>query len=277
MEPYLDLVAQIYRHGVERGDRTGTGTKSIFGPQMRFDLADGFPLLTAKKTHFRSVVHELIWLISGETNIKYLTDNDVHIWDDWADENGDLGPVYGEQWRAFRGESYSEATGRNELVPVKKVDQLANVIEGIKTNPEGRRHIVMAWNPLVIEQMALPPCHMFFQFYVSAGKLSLHMYQRSADMFLGVPFNIASYALLLSMVAQVTALEPGELIISFGDAHLYLNHMEQTRELMRRWDVPPLPTLVLNPLVDSIDDFTFSDVKIEGYNPRPFIRAEISV
>lgn len=271
MDAYLDVVKKIYDEGVEKGDRTGTGTKSIFGAQMRFDLTEGFPLLTAKKTFFRSLVHELLWMISGDTNIQYLTDNNVHIWDEWADENGDLGPVYGSQWRKWDVRNWDDFPHR--------IDQLADAIEMIRNNPNSRRIIVTAWNPAEVDRMGLPPCHMTYQFYVSEGKLSCHMYQRSADAFLGVPFNIASYALLTHMVAQVTGLGVGDLIVSFGDIHLYLNHMDQAGTMLSRNSepLPPLPTLRLNSEVLHIDGFTFDDIEVEGYNPLPYIKAAVSV
>lgn len=245
--------------GAVKSDRTGTGTKSVFGHQMRFNLADGFPLLTTKKLFTKGIIHELLWFLSGDTNIKYLQDNGVHIWDEWADENGDLGPVYGKQWRDFFG-----------------VDQIKNVINEIKTTPDSRRMIVTAWNPVEVRNMALPPCHCFFQFYVADGKLSLQLYQRSADVFLGVPFNIASYALLLMMVAQVTGYEPGEFIHTTGDTHLYLNHLDQARLQLTRWP-RPLPKMVLNPEVKDIFAFRYEDFHLEGYDPHPHIKAAVSV
>ena len=250
--------------GVEKGDRTGTGTLSVFGYQMRFGLGDGFPLVTTKKLHFRSIVHELLWFIAGDTNIKYLNENGVSIWDEWADENGDLGPVYGHQWRSWPAPDGST------------IDQLSNLIAQIKANPDSRRHIISAWNVSEVDSMALPPCHCLFQFYVADGALSCQLYQRSADIFLGVPFNIASYALLTMMVAQVCGLRPGEFIHTFGDAHLYLNHLEQVDEQLRR-DQLPLPTVTLNPDIDNIFDFTFDDIALENYQAHPHIAAKVAV
>ena len=250
--------------GVVRSDRTGTGTKSIFGHQMRFNLQEGFPLLTTKKVHLRSIIHELLWFISGDTNIAYLHDNKVTIWDEWADENGDLGPVYGKQWR-----SWQTPDGRS-------IDQLSEVIETIRKNPDSRRMIVCAWNPSDVDKMALPPCHCFFQFYVAEGKLSCQLYQRSADTFLGVPFNIASYALLTMMIAQVCGLEPGEFIHTTGDTHIYLNHFDQVREQLSR-EPRPLPTMKLNPDVKSIFDFKYEDFELVGYDPWPAIKAPVAV
>ena len=250
--------------GVEKGDRTGTGTLSVFGYQMRFGLGDGFPLVTTKKLHFRSIVHELLWFIAGDTNIKYLNENGVSIWDEWADENGDLGPVYGHQWRSWPAPDGST------------IDQLYNLIEQIKANPDSRRHIISAWNVAEVDSMALPPCHCLFQFYVADGALSCQLYQRSADIFLGVPFNIASYALLTMMVAQVCGLRPGEFIHTFGDAHLYVNHLEQVDEQLRR-DQLPLPTVTLNPDIDNIFDFTFDDIALENYQAHPHIAAKVAV
>lgn len=264
MRVYLDLMQKILDEGVERGDRTGTGTKSIFGHQMRFDLNAGFPLVTTKKVHVPSVVAELLWFIAGDTNTKFLRDNKVTIWDEWADENGDLGPIYGYQWR-----SWPAPDGRH-------IDQLAQVIEQIKANPDSRRHIVSAWNVGDLDNMALMPCHAFFQFYVADGKLSLQMYQRSADVFLGVPFNIASYALLTHMVAQITGLGVGDFILTLGDAHLYLNHLEQAREQLTR-EPRSLPTLVLDKSVDSIDGFKMDSISFENYDPHPAIKAPIAV
>jgi thymidylate synthase len=264
MQNYLDLLRHIQENGSFKGDRTGTGTTSLFGYQMRFDLAKGFPVLTTKKLHLRSIIHELLWFIAGDTNVKYLQDNKVRIWDDWADENGDLGPVYGFQWR-----SWPAPDGR-------KIDQLSAVIEQIKNNPNSRRLIICAWNVADVDNMALPPCHCLFQFYVADGKLSCQLYQRSADVFLGVPFNIASYALLTQMVAQVTGLEVGEFIHSFGDAHLYSNHMEQA-ELQLTRQPKPLPKMILNPDVKSIFDFTIDDFKLVDYDPHPHIKADVSV
>lgn len=250
--------------GVIKSDRTGTGTKSIFGHQMRFNLQEGFPLLTTKKVHLRSIIHELLWFISGDTNISYLHDNKVTIWDEWADENGDLGPVYGKQWR-----SWQTPDGR-------VIDQLSEVIETIKKNPDSRRMIVCAWNPSDVDKMALPPCHCFFQFYVAEGKLSCQLYQRSADTFLGVPFNIASYALLTMMIAQVCGLEPGEFVHTTGDTHIYLNHFDQVREQLSR-EPRPLPTMKLNPDIKSIFDFKYEDFELVGYDPWPAIKAPVAV
>ncbi|HKJ60506.1 MAG TPA: thymidylate synthase, partial [Hyphomicrobiales bacterium] len=244
--------------------RTGTGTLSVFGYQMRFDLADGFPLLTTKKLHVKSIIHELLWFLSGDTNIAYLKENGVSIWDEWADENGDLGPVYGKQWRSW------PAPGGGSI------DQIAQLIEGIKRDPYSRRHIVTAWNPAEIGEMALPPCHCLFQFHVAGGRLSCQLYQRSADIFLGVPFNIASYALLTMMVAQVTELEPGDFIHTFGDAHLYLNHLEQAERQLSREPLP-LPRMIINPDVASIFDFVYDDFRLEGYEAHPHIKAEVAV
>lgn len=264
MKQYLELLQHILDRGVEKSDRTGTGTRSVFGYQMRFDLSDGFPLVTTKKLHLRSIIHELLWFLKGDTNIHYLKEHDVRIWDEWADENGDLGPVYGSQWRSWRG-----ADGAT-------IDQISQVIEQIKSNPDSRRLIVSAWNVGEIPKMKLPPCHAFFQFYVANGKLSCQLYQRSADVFLGVPFNIASYALLLHMVAQVTDLEVGEFVHTFGDAHLYSNHMEQvTLQLTRQ--PKNLPQLKLNPDVKSIFDFTFDDIEILNYDPHPAIKGRVAV
>ncbi|MDX9731185.1 MAG: thymidylate synthase [Bdellovibrionales bacterium] len=268
---YFDLVRRILENGEEKSDRTGTGTYSVFGHQMRFDLSKGFPLLTTKKCHTRSIIHELLWFLKGETNIQYLKENKVSIWDEWADEKGNLGPVYGKQWR-----SWETADGR-------VIDQITNVVEAIKNNPDSRRHLVIAFNPGDVDKMALPPCHAFFQFYVSGraadgsgGKLSLQMYQRSADVFLGVPFNIASYALLCMMVAQVTGLTPGEFIHTIGDAHLYSNHLDQARLQLTR-DPKPMPRLILNQSVKSIFDFKFEDFELVGYEPHPAIKAEVAV
>ncbi len=264
MQAYLDLLTHVMENGVDRGDRTGTGTRGVFGYQMRFDLEMGFPLVTTKKLHLRSIIHELLWFLMGETNIKYLQDNKVRIWDDWADENGDLGPVYGSQWRSWpapNGES---------------IDQITKLIDGIKNNPNSRRHIVTAWNPAEVDNMALPPCHCLFQFFVAEGKLSCQLYQRSADIFLGVPFNIASYALLTHMVAQVTGLKVGEFVHSFGDAHIYHNHFDQVRLQLTR--APrPLPKLLINEQVSSIFDFKYEDFGFEGYDPHPTIKAPIAV
>lgn len=264
MKQYLDLLKHIRSTGVEKGDRTGTGTRSVFGYQMRFDLADGFPLVTTKKLHLPSIVHELLWFLKGETNIAYLKQNKVRIWDEWADENGELGPVYGSQWRSWKG-----AAGET-------IDQIAQVVDQIKTTPDSRRMIVSAWNVAEVPKMQLPPCHAFFQFYVAQGKLSCQLYQRSADVFLGVPFNIASYALLLTMVAQVTGLQPGEFIHTLGDAHLYSNHFEQV-ELQLTRPPRPLPELKLNPAIDSIFDFTYDDIEVVGYDPHPGIKGKVAV
>ena len=251
-------------NGVVKKDRTGVGTKSIFGHQMRFDLSEGFPLLTTKKVHLRSIIHELLWFISGDTNIGYLHDNKVSIWDEWADENGDLGPVYGKQWR-----SWQTPDGRS-------IDQLSQVIGTIRNNPDSRRMIVCAWNPSDVDKMALPPCHCFFQFYVADGKLSCQLYQRSADTFLGVPFNIASYALLTMMIAQVCGLQPGEFVHTTGDTHIYLNHFDQVREQLSR-EPRPLPVMKLNPEIKSIFDFKYEDFELIGYDPWPAIKAPVAV
>lgn len=264
MKIYHQLLERILDEGSEKSDRTGTGTLSIFGHQMRFDLSQGFPLITTKKVHLKSIIHELLWFLKGDTNVQYLKDNKVSIWDEWADEKGDLGRVYGAQWR-----SWKTPDGRS-------VDQIKNVIEQIKTNPDSRRLLVVAFNPGELDQMALPPCHAFFQFYVADGKLSCQLYQRSADVFLGVPFNIASYALLTMMMAQVCGLKPGEFIHTLGDAHLYLNHIEQAKLQLSR--IPKtLPTMWMNPEITDIFDFKFEDFKIENYEAHPRIRAEVSV
>ena len=264
MKQYLSLLQRILAEGTVKTDRTGTGTKSIFGHQMRFDLNEGFPLLTTKKLHLKSIIHELLWFLRGDTNIAYLKANGVSIWDEWADENGDLGPVYGQQWRSWP--DYKGGT----------IDQISNVVEMIRHNPDSRRMIVTAWNPAEIEQMALPPCHCLFQFYVADGRLSLQLYQRSADTFLGVPFNIASYALLLMMMAQVTGLKAGEFIHTTGDTHLYLNHLEQARLQLTR-EPRPLPKMLINPEVRSIFDFKYEDFQLTDYNPHPHIKAAVSV
>ena len=264
MQQYLDLMRHVLQHGVGRGDRTGTGTLSIFGYQMRFDLQAGFPLLTTKKLHLKSIVYELIWMLRGDTNVRFLNEHGVRIWDEWADERGELGPVYGAQWRSWNGPDG------------QVVDQIAGVVKEIRGNPTSRRLVVSAWNPALVDQMALPPCHTLFQFYVHAGRLSCQLYQRSGDIFLGVPFNTASYALLTMMIAQAADLQPGEFIHTFGDAHLYLNHLEQARLQLER-QPRPLPKLVLNPSVRSILDFEYSDVSLAGYEPHPHIPAPVSV
>jgi thymidylate synthase len=264
MRPYLDLLQQVLDHGTAKGDRTGTGTVSIFGAQLRFDLAAGFPLLTTKRVHLKSIIHELLWFLKGDTNVKYLKDNGVSIWDEWAKPDGELGPVYGYQWR-----SWPAPDGRH-------IDQIAQVIDMLKSNPDSRRIIVSAWNVADLGKMALMPCHAFFQFYVAGGKLSCQMYQRSADMFLGVPFNMASYALLTLMVAQVCGLQPGDFVHSFGDTHIYNNHMTQVREQLSR--APrALPVMKLNPAVKSIFDFKYEDFTLEGYDPHPAIKAPVAV
>ena len=264
MKQYLDLLNRIMTEGTQKGDRTGTGTMSVFGHQMRFDMEEGFPLLTTKKLHLKSIIHELLWFLSGDTNVKYLQDNGVRIWNEWADENGELGPVYGHQWRSWP--DYNGGT----------IDQIAAVVSQLKTNPDSRRMIVCAWNVAEVERMALPPCHTLFQFYVADGRLGLQLYQRSADTFLGVPFNIASYALLLQMMAQVTGLSAGEFIHTTGDTHLYLNHLDQARLQLTRTP-RPLPRMAINPDVKSIFDFRYEDFKLEGYDPWPHIKAEVSV
>jgi thymidylate synthase len=264
MQQYLDLMRRVRNHGVRKSDRTGTGTLSVFGHQMRFDLGAGFPLVTTKKVHVKSIIHELIWFLAGDTNTAYLQRHGVSIWDEWADEAGDLGPIYGKQWR-----SWASPDGRN-------IDQIAEVVETLKTRPDSRRMIVTAWNPADLPEMALAPCHCLFQFHVADGRLSCQLYQRSADVFLGVPFNIASYALLTMMMAQVAGLEPGEFVHSFGDAHLYLNHLEQA-DLQLTRTPRPLPRIEINPAVRSIFDFKFEDFALTGYDPHPHIKAKVAV
>ena len=263
MKQYLDLLQHVVEKGVEKNDRTGTGTISTFGYQMRFNLQDGFPLLTTKKVHLRSIIHELLWFLKGDTNVKYLKDNKVSIWDEWADENGNLGPIYGHQWRSWDAEDHS-------------IDQIDEIINTLKHNPDSRRMIVSAWNVGKLQEMKLPPCHLLFQFYVANGTLSCQLYQRSADIFLGVPFNIASYALLTMMIAQVTGLKPGEFIHTLGDAHIYLNHMEQVKLQLSR-DIRPLPQMKINPAINNINNFVFDDFKLEGYDPHPPIKASVAV
>jgi thymidylate synthase len=264
MRQYLDLLADVMTNGTDRSDRTGTGTRSVFGRQMRFDLGQGFPLLTTKKLHLKSIIYELLWFLRGDTNVRWLQERGVKIWDEWADENGDLGPVYGSQWR-----SWPDGKGGT-------IDQIANVVHSIRTKPDSRRHIVSAWNPAEVDDMALPPCHCLFQFYVADGKLSCQLYQRSADIFLGVPFNIASYALLTHMVAQVAGLKAGDFVHSFGDLHLYSNHFEQAEEQLGR-DPRPLPRLTLNPDRTDIFRFEYEDFLITGYDPHPHIKAKVAV
>ena len=264
MKQYLELLDHVLKTGTEKNDRTGTGTISVFGYQMRFNLEEGFPVLTTKKLHLKSIIHELLWFISGDTNIRYLTDNGVTIWNEWADENGNLGPVYGYQWRSW-------PAGGN-----RKIDQLSNVINAIKKSPDSRRHIVSAWNVGDIEKMALPPCHIMFQFYVAAGRLSCQLYQRSCDIFLGVPFNIASYALLTLMVAQVTGYKPGDFVHTLGDAHIYLNHIEQVKLQLTR-EPYPLPGMIINPSVTDIYKFRFEDFNLVNYVSHPHIKGEISI
>ena len=264
MRQYLDLMQRILSGGVEKRDRTGTGTLSVFGHQMRFDLADGFPLVTTKKLHLKSIIYELLWFLRGDTNIKYLNEHGVRIWDEWADERGELGPVYGQQWRSWPARDGGT------------IDQIANVVEAIRRNPDSRRLIVTAWNPADVDKQALPPCHCLFQFYVADGKLSCQMYQRSADIFLGVPFNIASYALLTMMMAQVTGLRPGDFVHTLGDAHIYNNHIDQARLQLSRDPRPP-PKMRINPEIGSIFDFVYSDFTLEGYDPYPHIKAEVAV
>ena len=264
MKPYLELMRHVYEQGTQKSDRTGTGTRSVFGWQMRFDLSAGFPLLTTKKLHLRSIIHELLWFLQGDTNIRYLKENGVRIWDEWADADGDLGPVYGYQWRHWK-----TPDGR-------EIDQIRQLIDGLKKNPDSRRHIVTAWNPSDVDRMALPPCHTMFQFYVADGRLSCQLYQRSADIFLGVPFNIASYALLTMMVAQICGYRPGDFEHTFGDAHLYNNHFEQVQLQLAR-ETRPLPTMRLNPEVKDIFAFRFEDFTLEGYDPHPHIAAPVAV
>jgi thymidylate synthase len=264
MKQYLDLLSHVIEHGTDRSDRTGTGTRGVFGYQMRFDLADGFPVVTTKKLHLKSIIHEMLWFLKGETNIAYLKENGVSIWDEWADENGDLGPVYGSQWR-----SWPAPDGQ-------QIDQIANLIEGLKTNPYSRRHIVTAWNPAEVDQMALPPCHCLFQFYVADGRLSCQLYQRSADIFLGVPFNIAAYALLTQMVAQVVGLRPGDFVHTLGDTHLYSNHFEQARLQLTRTP-KPLPTMKINPAVKDIFGFRYEDFELVDYVADGSIKAPVAV
>lgn len=264
MKQYLELLNRILNEGTRKSDRTGTGTLSVFGHQMRFDMAEGFPLLTTKKLHLKSIIYELLWFLRGDTNVKYLHDHGVRIWDEWADENGELGPIYGHEWRSWP--DYQGGT----------IDQIANVVDQIRRTPDSRRMIVSAWNVAEVDSMALPPCHTMFQFYVAEGRLSLQLYQRSADTFLGVPFNIASYALLLQIMAQVTGLQPGEFIHTTGDTHLYLNHLDQARLQLTRTP-RKLPRMVINPDVESIFDFTYEDFRLEGYDPWPHIKAEVSV
>jgi len=264
MKQYLDLMRHVLEHGHRKADRTGTGTLSTFGWQMRFDLQSGFPLLTTKKLHTRSIIHELLWFLQGDTNIRYLKENGVSIWDDWADESGELGPVYGKQWRRW------------ETPDGRSIDQISKLIEGLKHNPDSRRHLVSAWNPAEVDRMALPPCHALFQFYVAGERLSCQLYQRSADIFLGVPFNIASYALLTLMVAQVCGLRAGDFVWTGGDCHLYLNHLEQARLQLSR-EPRPLPRMTLNPEVTDIFAFRFEDFALDGYDPHPHIKAEVAV
>ncbi len=263
MQQYLQLMKHVLETGVKKEDRTGTGTLSVFGYQMRFDLSKGFPLVTTKKLHLKSIIHELLWFLKGETNIKYLKENGVRIWDEWADENGNLGPVYGAQWRSWNSAS-------------EPIDQISRLVEQIKSNPDSRRHMVSAWNVGEIEKMALPPCHILFQFYVANGKLSCQLYQRSADIFLGVPFNIASYALFTMMIAQVCDLEPGDFVHTFGDAHLYSNHLEQAKLQLSR-EPRQLPWMIINPDVKNIFEFRYEDFTLDSYNPHPHIKAKVAV
>ncbi|MCF6199053.1 MAG: thymidylate synthase [Hyphomicrobiaceae bacterium] len=269
MQQYLELMRLVREDGTRKGDRTGTGTLSVFGHQMRFDLTKGFPVLTTKKLHLRSIIHELLWFLTGDTNIAYLRNNKVRIWDDWADENGDLGPVYGSQWRSWPVFGGADGSAQG-------IDQISQVVESLKTNPNSRRHIVSAWNPALVDEMALPPCHCLFQFYVADGKLSCQLYQRSADIFLGVPFNIASYALLTQMMAQVCGYEAGEFIHTFGDAHLYLNHLEQA-DLQLSRQPKALPHMNINPDTKDIFSFKFDDFELVGYDPHSHIKAKVSV
>ncbi|MEM6345576.1 MAG: thymidylate synthase [Bacteroidota bacterium] len=264
MKSYLDLLQHVLDHGVDRGDRTGTGTRSVFGHQLRYDLQAGFPLVTTKKVHLKSIIHELLWFLMGDSNVRYLQENGVKIWNEWADENGELGPVYGVQWRSW------------ETPNGQTIDQISNAVEMIKNKPQSRRIIVSAWNVALVEDMALPPCHTMFQFYVADGKLSCQLYQRSADLFLGVPFNIASYALLTMMMAQVTSLQPGDFVHTFGDAHIYHNHFEQVKLQLSR-EPRALPTMTLNPAVKSIFDFKYEDFELSNYDPHPRIKAPIAV
>jgi thymidylate synthase len=264
MRQYLDLMRHVLDHGIRKGDRTGTGTLSVFGYQMRFDLAEGFPLLTTKKLHLKSVIHELLWFLAGDTNVEYLRNHGVRIWDEWADADGNLGPVYGAQWRSW------------PTLDGGSIDQIKTVVDQIRSNPDSRRLIVSAWNPADVDRQALPPCHTLFQFYVAEGRLSCQLYQRSGDVFLGVPFNIASYALLTMMMAQVTGLKPGDFVHTFGDVHLYLNHLDQARLQLAR-SPRPLPKMRLNPEVHSIFDFVYEDFVLEGYDPHPHIKAEVAV
>ena len=264
MRQYLDLLQHVLQHGRPKGDRTGTGTLSVFGCQLRFELTEGFPLVTTKRVHLKSIVHELLWFLRGDTNVKYLNDHGVSIWDEWADERGELGPVYGKQWRSWPAQDGGT------------IDQIANVVGMIKRNPDSRRLIVTAWNPAEVDKMALPPCHCLFQFYVAQGRLSCQLYQRSADVFLGVPFNIASYALLTQMMAQVTGLQPGDFVHTLGDAHLYINHIEQARLQLSR-PPRPLPQMKLNPAINDLFGFSFEDFTLEGYDPHPHIKAKVAV
>ncbi|AXS79010.1 thymidylate synthase [Dechloromonas sp. HYN0024] len=264
MQPYHDLMRHVLENGHDKSDRTGTGTRSVFGWQMRFDLAKGFPMVTTKKLHLKSIVHELLWFLQGDTNIAYLKENGVRIWDEWADENGDLGPVYGKQWRRW------------ETPDGRLIDQITQLVNSLKNNPDSRRHIVSAWNPGDVDSMALPPCHCLFQFYVAGGKLSCQLYQRSADIFLGVPFNIASYALLTMMLAQVCGYQPGDFVHTFGDAHIYSNHFEQAKLQLAR-DTRALPTMWINPAVNDIFAFKFEDFRLDGYDPHPHIAAQVAV